>query len=140
MLCMSNFTQPYGVQQTKWRKQWPLVISNRPPLPHLNSPASLPSRSPSSSASPAVGAEVCRGGLSAINVYFHVGENCDGNAVICRGINSNVCCGGSSTDVFPTVGFCGIPTDWALATAAVYQLIKRCQSQHRNWLLYSHSF
>jgi hypothetical protein len=51
---------------------------------------------------------------SAIDIYLHVGGNCDGNAAVCRNVNPNVCCGGSSTDIFPTVGFRGIPTDWNL--------------------------
>ncbi|KAK2751260.1 hypothetical protein CKAH01_06446 [Colletotrichum kahawae] len=52
--------------------------------------------------------------VSAIDIYLHVGGGCGGNAVVCTNINPNTCCGGSGVDIFPTVGFRGIPTNWNL--------------------------
>ncbi|RYO95459.1 hypothetical protein DL766_007767 [Monosporascus sp. MC13-8B] len=51
---------------------------------------------------------------SAIDIYLHVGGDCGGNAVVCVGINPNTCCSTSDIDIFPTVGFRGIPTHWNL--------------------------
>lgn len=53
---------------------------------------------------------------SAVDVYLHVGGDCSGNAIVCVGINPNNCCGGSGADIFPSVGFRGIPFDWTLQT------------------------
>ncbi|KAI8311000.1 hypothetical protein K4K59_007780 [Colletotrichum sp. SAR11_240] len=49
--------------------------------------------------------------VSAINIRFHVGSSCGGNAVVCTNINPNTCCGRSGGGIFPTVGFRGIPTN-----------------------------
>ncbi|WQF89892.1 hypothetical protein CDEST_14906 [Colletotrichum destructivum] len=54
--------------------------------------------------------------VSAIDIYLHVGGGCGGNAVLCGNINPNTCCSGSGVDIFPTVGFRGIPYEWNLET------------------------
>ncbi|RYP08895.1 hypothetical protein DL764_001605 [Monosporascus ibericus] len=51
---------------------------------------------------------------SAIDIYLHVGGGCGGNSVVCTNINPNTCCSGSSVEIFPSVGFRGIPTFWNL--------------------------
>ncbi|TEA10529.1 hypothetical protein C8034_v009556 [Colletotrichum sidae] len=52
--------------------------------------------------------------VSAIDIYLHVAGGCDGNSVMCSNMPPNMCCGGSGVDIFPTVGFRGIPYEWNL--------------------------
>jgi hypothetical protein len=53
--------------------------------------------------------------VSAIDAYFHLGDNCDGPSFVCNGINPNACCVGASSN---TVAWRGIPTNWAIRTEA----------------------
>ena len=49
--------------------------------------------------------------VSAIDSYFHLGDNCDGPWTICSNLNPGQCCvtpGGNS------VGYRGIPTNWVI--------------------------
>jgi hypothetical protein len=54
------------------------------------------------------------GSTSAIDTYLHFGGNCAGNAAVCTNQNPNNCCQGSSGDIFGSIGFRGIPTNWNL--------------------------
>ncbi|KAH6646137.1 hypothetical protein BKA67DRAFT_696035 [Truncatella angustata] len=52
---------------------------------------------------------------SAIDIYLHFDSNCGGsNSAVCTNKNPDDCCAGSTGDIFPSVGFRGIPTDWQL--------------------------
>ena len=53
--------------------------------------------------------------VSAIDSYFHLGENCDGPAIVCTGLNPDVCCTASASN---SVGYRGIPLDWSISTTA----------------------
>ena len=48
------------------------------------------------------------GSASAIDVYFHSADNCNGAAIVCTGLNPDVCCTGNS----PSVAYRGVPTNW----------------------------
>ena len=50
--------------------------------------------------------------VSAIDAYFHLGNNCDGPWVACTNLNPGVCCFvGSASN---SVGYRGIPTNWVI--------------------------
>ena len=51
--------------------------------------------------------------VSAIDGYFHLGDNCDGPWVRCTNMNPGFCCGGGGT-IGNSVGYRGIPTDWVI--------------------------
>ena len=47
----------------------------------------------------------------AIDSYFHLGQDCDGPAIVCSGLTPNVCGTASASN---TVGWREIPEDWVL--------------------------
>lgn len=53
--------------------------------------------------------------VSAIDAYFHLGQNCDGPRILCTNLNPGVCCTASASN---TVGYRGIPTDWVITAEA----------------------
>jgi hypothetical protein len=55
------------------------------------------------------------GTASAIDTYLQF-SGCpgSGNSAVCTNQNPNSCCRGSSGDIFPSIGFRGIPTNWNL--------------------------
>ncbi|KAM7188254.1 hypothetical protein V8F20_010631 [Naviculisporaceae sp. PSN 640] len=55
------------------------------------------------------------GTTTAIDIYLKSAGNCgSGNTIVCRGINPNACCG-TFDQRFTTIGFYGIPTNWAIS-------------------------
>ncbi|KAK1625125.1 hypothetical protein BDP81DRAFT_409454 [Colletotrichum phormii] len=52
--------------------------------------------------------------VSAIDVYgYRSNEKCSGNDyIVCRNVNPEVCCTRASGDVFKSIGFRAIPTNW----------------------------
>ncbi|KAM7200865.1 hypothetical protein V8F20_005107 [Naviculisporaceae sp. PSN 640] len=52
--------------------------------------------------------------VSAIDAYYHVGENCDGPSVVCSNLNPGVCCTDGRTRA-DSIGYRGIPTNWVIA-------------------------
>lgn len=47
--------------------------------------------------------------VSAIDTYFHLGENCDGPSLVCTNTNPGFCCTASGSN---SVAWRGIPTNW----------------------------
>lgn len=54
---------------------------------------------------------------SAIDTYFHLGNNCDGPAIVCTGLNPGICC---TASVSNSLGYRGIPTDWVITAEAFF--------------------
>ncbi|KAK4208566.1 hypothetical protein QBC37DRAFT_486734 [Rhypophila decipiens] len=52
--------------------------------------------------------------VSAIDAYYHLGQNCDGNAIVCSNLNPGVCCS-DGRSLANTIGYRGIPTNWVIA-------------------------
>ncbi|KAM7184867.1 hypothetical protein V8F33_012737 [Rhypophila sp. PSN 637] len=83
--------------------------------------------------------------VSAIDAYYHLGQNCDGTSIVCSNLNPGVCCSDGRT-LANTIGYRGIPTNWVIAAKAyggnqcANPISDRQVSQNTNFLCLKNRF